>query len=276
MYEVIKVLNNNTLLTSKDNQNVIFLGKGIGFKRKVGELFEPDDQCQQYALVGKDKGKRNKDKDIVSINPIYIEIASKIINLAKEKFEHVDEKILLPLVDHIEFAITRLNNNMQISNPFTKDIELLFPEEYKIALKGREIIKQYTEYDIPDDEVGYITLHVHSAISTSRTTDSIQVMEIIRENIDQLRKDLKITIDENSIAYTRLMNHLKYLLLRLDTEEKLQMDISDFTKTKFPFAYEQATKMCRQLSKVLEQDIPETEIGYLALHLERILSLEIK
>lgn len=276
MYEVIKVLNNNTLLTSKDNQNVIFLGKGIGFKRKAGELFEPDDQCQQYALVGKDKGKRNNGKDIVSINPIYIEIASKIINLAKEKFEHVDEKILLPLVDHIEFAITRLNNNMQISNPFTKDIELLFPEEYKIALKGREIIKQYTEYDIPNDEVGYITLHVHSAISTSGTTDSIQVMEIIRENIDQLRKDLKITIDENSIAYTRLMNHLKYLLLRLNTEEKLQMDISDFTKTKFPFAYEQATKMCHQLSKVLEQEIPETEIGYLALHLERILSLEIK
>ena len=55
-------------------------------------------------------------------------------------------------------------------------------------------------------------------------------MEVIRENIDQLRKDLRITIDENSISYTRLMNHLKYLLLRLDTKEKLQMDISEFTK----------------------------------------------
>jgi transcriptional antiterminator len=101
-------------------------------------------------------------------------------------------------------------------------------------------------------------------------------MEVIRENIDQLRKDLRITIDENSISYTRLTNHLKYLLLRLDTKEKLQMDISDFTKTKFPFAYEQATNMCQQLSKVLDKEIPETEIGYLALHLERILSLELK
>jgi len=34
--------------------------------------------------------------------------------------------------------------------------------------------------------------------------------------------------------------------------------------------------MCQQLSKVLDEEIPETEIGYLALHLERILSLELK
>lgn len=34
--------------------------------------------------------------------------------------------------------------------------------------------------------------------------------------------------------------------------------------------------MCQQLAKVLDKEIPETEIGYLALHLERILSLELE
>ena len=29
MYEIVKVLNNNTLLALKDNQEVIFLGKGM-------------------------------------------------------------------------------------------------------------------------------------------------------------------------------------------------------------------------------------------------------
>ena len=55
-------------------------------------------------------------------------------------------------------------------------------------------------------------------------------MEVIRENIDQLRKDLRITIDENSISYTRLMNHLKYLLLRLDTKEKFYGDDNEHEK----------------------------------------------
>lgn len=36
--------------------------------------------------------KRNIEKDIVSINPIFIEIASEIIRLAKIQFDHVDEK----------------------------------------------------------------------------------------------------------------------------------------------------------------------------------------
>ena len=64
MYEIVKVLNNNTLLASKDNQEVIFLGKGIGFKKKAGELFQPNDQCQEYALVEKERGKRNIEKDL--------------------------------------------------------------------------------------------------------------------------------------------------------------------------------------------------------------------
>ena len=42
------------------------------------------------------------------------------------------------------------------------------------------------------------------------------------------------------------------------------MDISEFTKDKFPFAYEQASNMCEALSKVLKKKLPETEVGYLA------------
>ena len=68
------------------------------------------------------------------------------------------------------------------------------------------------------------------------------------------------------------MNHIKFLILRLNKNEELQMDISEFTKDKFPFAYEQASNMCEALSKVLKKKLPEREVGYLALHLERILS----
>ena len=137
--------------------------------------------------------------------------------------------------------------------------------DYLISEYSGRFEKKATKYAIHNLDADYNA-------NALKTTESIQVMEVIRENIDQLRKDLRITIDENSISYTRLMNHLKYLLLRLDTKEKLQMDISEFTKNKFPFAYEQAIRMCDNLSKVLHKELPESEVGYLALHLERILS----
>ena len=183
--------------------------------------------------------------------------------------------ILLPLADHIYYAIKRMEENIMPSNPFTNDIRLLFPDEYEIAAKGKEVIEKYVRRVINDDEIGFITLHIHSAISSNKVAESMEATRVIHEGILQLQSDLHIVIDVQSISYVRLMNHIKFLILRLNTNEKLQMDISEFTKDKFPFAYEQARHMCESLSKVLNKELPETEIGYLALHLERILSITL-
>ena len=40
MYEVVKVLNNNTILAHRDHEEVIIMYKGIGFGKKAGEHFE--------------------------------------------------------------------------------------------------------------------------------------------------------------------------------------------------------------------------------------------
>ena len=276
MYLIKKVLNNNCLLADVDGSETIFLGKGIGFGKKVNEFFEPTDDIKQYKMETKVKEKRIPQDIIANVDPVYIEIASEIIYEAKKQFDEVDTKILLPLADHIDFAIKRMKENAYMKNPFTQDIQLLFPDEYQVALVGRDLIKERIGIDITDDEVGYISLHVHSAITNEHVLESIQAMEVIQNSINQLRQDLRVEINVNSISYMRLMNHIKYLLLRLHTKEKLQIDIGEFAKDKFPFAYEQAQTMCQQLSKVLNKVVPETEVGYLALHLERILSFEIK
>ena len=158
------------------------------------------------------------------------------------------------------------------SNPFTYDIRLLFPDEYEVALKSKEIIKSFINKEINNDEVSFITLHIHSAISSNKVGESMEAARIVHESIIKLQTDLNIKIDIESISYARLMNHIKFLIIRLNTNEQLQMDISEFTKNKFPFAYEQAIRMCDNLSKVLHKELPASEVGYLALHLERILS----
>ena len=275
MYSIIKVLNNNTILTAMENTNYIFLGKGIGFGKKVGDSFAPREEDQKYVFVTKDEKRNHPNTAFNNVDPIFVEIVLDIMNIIKEEYQFVDEDVLVPLVDHIAFAIERLNNNIKIENPFIKDIALLFPKEYEVAQKARLMIEKRVHCQLPEDEVGYITLHIRSSISSNRVDESIQVMEVIRQNILKLQNDLHITINENSIAYIRLMNHLKFLLLRLDTNEDLNMDISEFTKTNYPFAYKQATKICRELTKVLAKEVPEVEIGYLALHLERILSQEL-
>ena len=100
----------------------------------------------------------------------------------------------------------------------------------------------------------------------------MEATQVVHDGIKNLEKELNITIPDQSISYVRLMNHIKFLILRMNNDEKLEMDISEFTKDRFPFAYDYATKMCNSLSIALNKKLPDNEIGYLALHIERILS----
>ena len=275
MYEILKVLNHNTILVSKDNEELIVMFKGIGFGKKQGDSVEIPRNAKQYKMQKSYQAKQKSNNIIDYIDPIYIEIASEIISLTKTKFGKVEHDILLPLADHIYFAIKRIKEKDYPANPFYTDIQLVFPDEYEVALQAKDVIREYTHEEINADEIGFITLHIHSAVSVNKVGESMEVMRVIREFFKKLQADLKVRIDSNSLSYIRLMNHIKFLLLRLNNDEELQMDITEFTKEKFPFAYEQARELCEQLSKVLHKELPDSELGYLALHLERILSSTI-
>lgn len=272
MHRVIKVLNNNTVLASNDKEEIIVMYKGIGFAKKPDDCFEIPISAKKYLMQKSYTDSRKAKRIIDHIDPVYLEIASEILKEAANSFEQVDNAILLPLADHIYYAIKRMDENIMPSNPFIYDIKLLFPDEYSIGEKAKQIIRKYVDKDINEDEIGFITLHIHSAISSNQVVESMEAIRIVNESITELQQNLHIVIDVQSISYVRLMNHIKFLILRLNKNEKLQMNISEFTKDRFPFAYEQATKMCASLSKALKKELPDSEVGYLALHLERILS----
>lgn len=276
MYRIQRVLNNNSVLvTDSHEEQIIFVGKGIGFHRKPMEIFAYEDWMDVFRF------SKNNDKgdamDIIdSVDPVFIEIAARIIHIAQQAFGEVDTNILLPLADHIAFSLERMKQHLVISNPFANEIRLLFNDEYEVALKGKQIIKDTCGVEISEDEVGYITLHVHSALSCDKVSESMQAAIIIKDSIEQVEKDFDISIDVNSMSYIRLMNHMKFLLLRLQTNEKLQVDVSDFISVKFPYAYRTAERICKDLSKALKKELCDVEVGYLALHIERIRTSELE
>ncbi len=94
-------------------------------------------------------------------------------------------------------------------------------------------------------------------------------MRVIREFFKVLQKDLRIHIDGISLSYIRLMNHIKFLLLRLNNEEELQEWISQAFQRKSSRLHNQAKILCNDLAKVLHKDLPDSELGYLALHFRK-------
>ena len=276
MYRVRKALNHNTLIaiSMENNQEYLLIGKGIGFGKKVSERFEiPENiECSIYSLH--EQTERGKAMELIKgIEPVYLEIAGKVLAKSEEVFGKIDKRILFPMADHIAFAVQRIRANEQISNPLTDDIRALFHMEYKTAECVKDILWEMLQVEIDEHEIGYIALHIHSAIEDENVALSMQIAMAVRECIRMIEEETGQTIDVMSLSYNRLMNHIRYMVARSIKGEKLKLNMNDYMSVKFPKSFWMATEVCKQLEKQLHRTSPldEVEIGYLAMHIERVL-----
>lgn len=271
MYQVIKVLNNNGIVARclESKEEFIFLGKGIGFSRKMEDTFESISDAKIYKLQ-EDLREDDQLSVLNNVEPVYLDIANEIILLAESTFGKLDNNILLPLADHIAFSIERQKNGLVIKNPLNSDIKILFTEEYEVAKKSLDIIREYTGYTLNEDEIGYITMHIHSALTQDHIRKSMSIVLMVEQFIEKMEKHYDITIDKDSLSYTRLLTHIKYMIIRALKKDDLRVDITPYVKAEFPQSYEMSADLCQSLGEDLNCEFSETEISYLAIHLERV------
>lgn len=274
MYRVRKALNHNTLLaiSQEDNQEYLLIGKGIGFGKKVSERFEIPEgiNCTVYSL--QEQTERGSPKEMLkSVDPVYLEIAGQILAKSEQTFGCIDKQILFPMADHIAFAVRRIRANAQISNPLTNDIRALFHMEYKTAECAREILWETLQVEIDEHEIGYIALHIHSAIEDENVAFSMQMARTVRECIALVENAVGQTIDVRSLSYNRLMNHIRYMAARASKGEKLKLNMNDYISVQYPRAYVIAKEICKQMEGQIHYPLAENEIGYLAMHVGRVM-----
>lgn len=271
MYRVSKVLNNNGVIAieMEENQEYVLLGKGIGFGKKVSQRFEAPSDCTRYSL--KDDTERGSVASLVkSVDPVFLEIANEVLREAERTFGNIDKRILFPLADHISFAVARMKNGEQISNPLTGDIHALFYKEFQVASVLKKILSDRMQVEIGDDEIGYVALHVHSAIEDEKVSVAMQMARTVRECVSIIEAETGKKIDVMTLDYNRLMNHVKYMAARLLRGEELKININDYIEIKFPKAFAIATTVCDHLGENIGVQPGEREIGYLAMHIERV------
>ncbi|WP_177973726.1 PRD domain-containing protein [uncultured Eubacterium sp.] len=271
MYRICKVLNHNGVIAidMNNSKEYVLLGKGVGFGKKPGERFEQPVDCTVYSL--QETSSRGAAADLIkTIQPEYFQMANRILNEAERHFGKIDRSILFPMADHIAFAVQRLQKGEQISNPLTEDIKTLFHAEFKVASLIRPILKEEKQIDIDDDEIGYVALHIHSALEKESVSVSMQMARTVRDCISLIEEQRGIHINVMSLSYNRLMNHVKYMVARALKGESLKVNMNDYVQHNFPESYELATTVCDHLSHALRNPLEELEIGYLAMHIERV------
>lgn len=270
MYRVIKVLNNNGILVldSDTKKEVILLGNGVGFGHRTGERMEGPGQAKRYELV---TARESALQQVNSIDPVYIEAAGRIMEEAESVTGTLNPDILIPMADHIALAVSRARDARELPNPFKHDIKALFAGEYQAAMNGVKVIRDLTGTTISEDEVGYITLHIHAGLSQENVAAAMDIARLVQDSVRMIENGMGIGLASDSLGHNRLVSHIRYMIARTRKGERANLDMEDYAKASFPKPYEVAKEVCREMEKRLGMAVSPEEAGFLAIHIQRVM-----
>lgn len=81
----------------------------------------------------------------------------------------------------------------------------------------KKILKERMDIEIDEHEVGYVALHIHSALGDEKVSVAMQTARTVRECIAMIEMATGRKIDVISLSYNRMMNHIKYMVARVST-----------------------------------------------------------
>lgn len=274
---IVKSYNNNLVSVKMNGAERILFGKGIGFGKKSGDEIEKNTEVEKIFVIEDEDNLRNFEQVIKNVDDEFLMLCEKMISyISNELKEDLDERIHVALVDHLNFVVKRLSNDEEIENPFIMEIKALYPIEYTLAEKIAETLQNEIKVNIPEGEIGYIALHIHSARNCGKVSITIRSTYLINSIVEHLEEQIEVKIDKTSLDYARFLTHLRFAIKRILLGVSIQNDFIKEIKSKYKLSYKIAKGVSKILVKGLEKNIAEDEIAYLAMHIERFRIATIK
>jgi beta-glucoside operon transcriptional antiterminator len=272
---IFRILNNNAIVAIDGPHEKIVMGKGIAFQKRPNDII-PKDKIEKIFVLH-EKSSEKFQQLLATLPEKHIEIAERIISYAEGYLQvPLNDHIHIALTDHLSFALERLEQGFPIQNKLTNEIKFLYKKEFDVGVWAKKEIKNEVGIDIPMDEVAHIALHVHTAKMDSPTmSESMQTATILRDFIEQIEVKTNVKIEESSINYQRLITHLRFALTRIEEGnqfEPIDKDILELIQVKYTRAYECSKSVAKYMQKEYDIVYPQSEIAYVALHIQRLLT----
>ncbi|MDU7148957.1 MAG: sigma 54-interacting transcriptional regulator [Clostridium sp.] len=89
-----------------------------------------------------------------------LETVKMMIKLAKKELTGLQSDIIYPLAVHLNSTYERIRNGKEIINPKLSIIKTRYEKEYNVAKKMCEIVRERLNIDVPEDEIGFITMYL--------------------------------------------------------------------------------------------------------------------
>ena len=273
--EIYKILNNNVIVSKNEHdKEIIAMGKGIAFKKKVGEHIEDELIDKVYTLSDE---VSSKFQELAAEIPVeHMKISDDIIKYVKLKLgKKLNDSIYLSLCDHISTAILRHEEGVDVKNVLLWDIKKFYKDEFEIGKHGLEMIKEKLNVQLNEDEAGFIALHIVNAEMDEKLEAIYEVTKVMQEILNIVKYFFHIDFDEDSVYFYRFITHLKFFAHRLITKSSYQDEQSDDLLELIKIKYKNAYACCLKIKQFLKTnyayDLSQEETLYLTIHIARVV-----
>lgn len=276
-YKVIKALNNNVIVAirQEDEQEIILIGKGIGFNQKSGKVITMEPQRIEKTYCNfQDKFVNEYLRLVGTMDKKVLGTVEEFIHHAEQSLGHLDEHIHIALTDHIGFALQRLKEGMVVHNPFIYEIKAMYKDEYMLGEEAKQMLQERLKVTIPDDEVGFIALHLHAGRESKDIKYTLKDTRLLQDLLKIIESELGSDLDKEKVKYSRLVSHLKQSITRVESKKEIVNPLIDEIKGKLQLSYGIALKIGQLIEERRGIHVSDDELGYMALHIERLHTKE--
>ncbi|MGL9729402.1 BglG family transcription antiterminator LicT [Enterococcus sp. DIV0756] len=279
--QIQKILNNNVVITTdQKNNEIIVMGRGLAFQKKVGDEIDEVAVDKTYRLTNSDL--LHKFQELLEDMPItYVEIANDIIDEAKVTLKNpLNDSLYISITDHLYAAIQRVKEGVRVRNLLLWDVKRFFPDEFSVGLDAVRRIKDKFGIDLGEDEAGNIALHLVNAQTESDNEDAYMVAELMQEIIQITSYYFKVQLDEESVYFYRFTTHLRFFASRIMNRRQLSDETDDelllIIQKKYQNAYQCVERIADFIRKQYHYEMSNDEKLYLTIHIARLVQKVIQ
>lgn len=267
----------NLRLMRKRGYGIELVGTEEDKRKAIRSLISDRFDVPEFLKMVKENIQKKSSNKVDSISERLLGLVQKEKLLRIENIiEDINEQLPYPLADssyvglvvHIALAMERIQRGENIS--FKEDYlsELSQTKEFDFAKQIVERLERTFDISIPEEEVGYITMHLRGAKirydnKVGIKDENVEVAMLVRTLIANVEKLLHTTLADDSL-FQGLLAHLQPSLYRLDQKMRISNPLLENIKEDYAELFEVVKQAVEQT--LVNRDVPEEEIGYLVLH----------
>lgn len=265
-----KIFNNNVVLSKEQELEVILMGRGLAFGKKVGEELDLSLVEKCYRLSDPEEGR------LLGSMPVEIlEMADKTISYARAVLtKDLTDHAFIAMADHMQGVILRVKDGIYLKNFLMWDIQRFFSEEFKAGKFANQLLSKHLGQDLPLDEAGFMALTLVNAALDQGASAARDLTKFMEEILTIVKYSLEIPLDEDDLYVARFLTHLKFFCERILTREEVRnledSQMFELLKSQYPLAYQTTQKIVAYLEQTRNYQTSEDEQLYLTIHLSRI------